>query len=156
MSFYSQVNAFASEISPLVYVLAPPFDQQLVDQLDALHDALADDSAVFGPWGAQSCIDWQEGQAQGELGANINYWTLCGNWEDLVAHQLRELQSFLTRHGLAAEAEHAGWLVEQSATASEQAADVVPDAGDVWADTPDWIRWGTIAALGVLLLRATR
>lgn len=156
MSFYSQVNDYAAGIRHLVYVLAPPLDQQLDDHLSGLDAAVADDAAVWGPWGAQSCIDWQLGQSQGELGANVNYWAMCDEWEEGVRYQLQALQIFLSANGLTGEAAEAGWLVEQSTTASEQASGVVPDAVDIWQDTPDWIKLGGLAALALLLVRVLK
>ena len=156
MSFVSQVNDFAAEVSPLVYVLAPPFDQQLTDHLSALHDALSDDSAVWGPWGASSCIDWQHGQTQGELGANINYATLCGAWEDQIAFQLKALEAFLRANNLEQFAEQAQGLAEVASTPSEQAGVVVPDSADLWRESPDWIKFALIAGAALLVGKALK
>ena len=152
-SFYSQVNDFAANVSPLVSILAPPFDEELLVRLNALHDALADDSAVPLVWGAESCVNWIEGQSQGELGANMNYALMCGDWQSQVQHQLNLLAQFLQDQGYTSDAEVARSLSVQAETAGDQASVVTPDSDDIWANTPDWIKVGAALAGALLVIK---
>ena len=155
-SFYSQVNDFAANVSPLVNILAPPFDEELLVRLNALHDALADDSAVPLMWGAESCVSWIEGQSQGELGANMNYSLMCGDWQSQVQHQLSLLAQFLEDQGYTSDSEVARSLSQQAATAGDQASTVTPDSGDIWANSPDWVKAGAVLGLALVVIKVLK
>lgn len=115
-------------------------------------------SGLSGPFlGADDCVEWS--RADASAWGRARFYLNCTEWEYQLTAQIGALRDYLTSIGSDDAAEVADALEVTSERQTEHAEEVVPDTGDLWQNTPLWVKWAVplgIVAYFVFALEATK
>lgn len=145
------------------------YTQTQQEEIDArlvrIRAAIQNNQVVANRWtgirnpfhGADDCVEWSRADA----GAwdRSRFYLNCTTWEYQITAQITELRDYLESIGSLGAAEVADAVADTSAGATEIAGDVVPDTGDLWQNTPLWVKWAVplgIVAYFVFALETTK
>ena len=154
MSYYDQVMAFN-------FQLQDAMSDHTGNNRNLLALAVADLDLLASGESTRNCWEARPGVGSGSdqfliyWGSQYTSGTTCGELDDITADLLNQIavsiQSF--EPGLA---EVARALAIQAERAPEHMADIVPDAAQIFQSTPDWVKYGGVALLALLLIRALK
>jgi hypothetical protein len=118
-------------------------------------DLLAHGDATQNCWDARPAVGSAADLFLVYWGSQYTSGTSCGELDTLTAQLLRQIADNIAgfEPGLA---EVARSLADQADTAGEQLGIIEPDIGDVWEQSPDWIKYGALGIAALLLIRAIR
>ena len=152
MSYYEQILT-------LNFALQDAMSEHGGADRDKLARAVADLDLLAGP-AIRACWDSRPGVDQG--GALAAYWaseftpgTSCAEADQLTAQLLRQIADDIESIE-PGQAEVARSLADQADTAGEQLEIIVPDAGDLWRESPDWLKYGALAVTALAVVRILR
>jgi len=110
--------------------------------------ALVGDRANNDNCWANSCLEW--GRADQGWLSDWRYEQACLGWQASVDNWLAELSALVAPID-PAQAEVIDSVRDEAATMSEQAAIVTPNPGDIFDNTPTWLKLAALAGLGYLV-----
>lgn len=154
MSFYDQVVG-------LNFALQDAMSEHTGANRNKLALAVGDLDLLASGEATRACWDARPGAGSG-TDVFLTYWgseytsgTSCGELDTLTAQLLRQIANDISSFepGLA---EVARGLADQADTAGEQLGIITPDAGDLWRESPDWIKYGAAAVVALLVVRALK
>ena len=132
-----------------------PADLGVTDAAAALLAAVADDTVVAGPWGADSCVEWSAPTA-GVLN-RANYRLLCHTWELNIQGALGRLQDQLLAAGDQSMGEAIEAAADQTATLGEQSQQGTDVSfASLWGSTPTGVKVLLGGLAGLLTLNLIR
>ena len=140
--------------------------QEEIDaRLDRIRAAIQNDQLVRSRYtgvrnplfNADDCIEWSGAGAS--TWGRTQFHIRCTDWEYRLTAQIGLLRDYLTSIGSHGAAEVADALEVTSERATQHAADVVPDAANIWDSTPTWVKFAVplgLAAYFFFALETTK
>jgi hypothetical protein len=154
MTYYEQVLS-------LNFMLQDAMSDHEGMKRDTLAAAVADLDLLASGTATRNCWDARPGTGSG-TDTFLVYWgsqfaggTTCGELDTLTAQLLRQIATSIEGFEPSL-AEVARSLADQADTAQEQLDVITPDVGDIWRESPDWIKMAGAALLALLLIKAIK